>query len=275
MAEGTQPWPDAVAQAEADWRERSAASAETYARSAVPTLFGPWAVRLIDRLALRPGIRVLDLACGTGAVTRLAAHRVGAAGRVVGLDISLGMLTVARSGWDRAAPPVDWQLGTALALPYRANAFDVAVCAFGLMFFPDRTRALTELRRVLVPGGRLLVSVWGAEADNPVDALLLTVLRQFADAGASARQAVAHAVRTPAELQGLLDGAGFGTVAVDTCADEHRTLLAGTLNRVMTPRMDEATRAAVRRAVLTALASYIDGDMVRYPVTAYVASALA
>jgi ubiquinone/menaquinone biosynthesis C-methylase UbiE len=275
MDEPEQPWPDAVVQAEAGWRNQSAASAANYERMAVPAISRPWAERLLHRLAPAPGTRLLDLACGTGAVAYLAAGHVGPSGLVVGLDISPAMLAVAQVQPAAAGAPVHWQLGTAAVLPYRAAAFDAAACGFGLMFIPDRSRVLAEVRRVLAPGGRLAVSVWGNEAGNPVDSGLIAVLSRYAGAGVAARQAVGHALGAPGELRRLLAAAAFRSVVVDSLAGEHRIALAGMLNRVVTPHMDDATRTAAQHDWLAVLQPYIDGDQVRYPVTAYLAIAVA
>ena len=275
MNEPEQPLSGAVAQAEAGWRNQSATSAENYERVAVPAISRPWAERLLHRLAAAPGARLLDLACGTGIVARLATGCVGPQGLVVGLDISPAMLAVARSQPAPAGARAQWQLGTAAALPYRAAAFDAATCAFGLMFFSDRARVLAESQRVLAPGGRLAVSVWGTEADNPVDAGLIAVLGRYDNAGAAARQAVGYNLGAPGDLQRLLAAGGFRSVMVDALAGEHRIMLAGMLNRVVTAQMDDATRTAARRDWLAVLQPYVDGDQVRYPVTAYLATAIA
>lgn len=135
-------------------------AAENYERYFVPAIGAPLASDLIDAASLRPGERVLDVACGTGVVTRLAAGHVGAAGNVSGLDINPGMLAVAREN----APPassIEWYEGSAEALPFADATFDVVLCQMGLQFFPDKPKALQEMRRVLTPGGRVLVNVPG------------------------------------------------------------------------------------------------------------------
>jgi ubiquinone/menaquinone biosynthesis C-methylase UbiE len=104
--------------------------------------------------------RVLDVACGTGVVARLAAERVGPTGTVVGLDINPGMLAVARA----ATPPgtaIDWHQAPAHAAPLPDGGFDVVVCQLGLQFFPDRAAALREMHRVLAPGARVVLNVPG------------------------------------------------------------------------------------------------------------------
>lgn len=111
--------------------------------------------------ALQPGERVVDGACGTGVVSRLAAERVGATGSVVGVDVNPAMLGVARSA---PAPPgasIDWREANAEALPLPDASFDVVLCQLGLMFVADRSAALREIRRVLAPGGRVAITVPG------------------------------------------------------------------------------------------------------------------
>lgn len=134
------------------------APGEVYQREMVPAIFARWAPDLIELAGLGPGERVLDVACGTGVVTRVAAERVGPTGKVTGLDINKEMLAAARA---QAAPPtVEWVEGSALAIPLPDGSIDAVVCQQGLQFFPDRAAAVREMRRVLVPGGRLALSVW-------------------------------------------------------------------------------------------------------------------
>ncbi|HEY5867402.1 MAG TPA: methyltransferase domain-containing protein [Candidatus Tectomicrobia bacterium] len=106
-----------------------------------------------------PG-RVLDVACGTGVVTRLLAARVGPTGTVVGLDINPGMLAVARVA--APLPNIEWMEGSAISMPLPDATFDSVLCEQGLQFFPDKPAALAEMRRVLTPGGRLALSCWCA-----------------------------------------------------------------------------------------------------------------
>ena len=125
------------------------AAAQTYDDFFVPALFADWAPRVADAAGVEAGQRVLDVACGTGVLTRELARRVGPAS-VVGLDPNEGMLAVAR----RRTPKVDWRRGHAEALPFGDRSFDVVTCQFGLMFFQDRAAGLRQMWRVLRPGGR-------------------------------------------------------------------------------------------------------------------------
>jgi len=121
--------------------------------------------RLLESAALVPGESVLDIACGTGLVSFAAALAVGPAGRVVGVDLSERMVEAARQrARERNTPNTTFlrmEMGR-LALP--DASFDVATCALGLMYAPDPALALAELRRVLRPGGRVAIAVWGERA---------------------------------------------------------------------------------------------------------------
>jgi ubiquinone/menaquinone biosynthesis C-methylase UbiE len=134
--------------------------AETYERYMVPALFAPAAEHLLAVARLRPGERVLDVGTGTGIVARLAAPNVGPAGSVVGFDASPAMLSVARAMAAEEGLTIDWNEGQAEALPYPDERFDLVLSQFALMFFADRAGALAEIWRVLIPGGRVALSVF-------------------------------------------------------------------------------------------------------------------
>jgi ubiquinone/menaquinone biosynthesis C-methylase UbiE len=135
----------------------SADAAEVYERCFVPAIFGRWASQVADAARIAAGDRVLDVGCGTGVLARAAADRVAADGQVTGLDLNAGMLAVAR----RLRPNIDWRQGDATALPFPDGRYDVVLSQFALMYFPDRAAALKEMMRVLRPGGRLAIAVWG------------------------------------------------------------------------------------------------------------------
>lgn len=151
-------------------------AANAYEALFVPALFGQWAPKVAEAAQVRPGQRVLDVACGTGVLTREIASRVGATGRVAGVDPNPGMLAVAR----QLAPAIEWREGVAESLPFPDRSFDAVVSQFGLMFFPDRRQALREMLRVLVPGGRLAVAVWGSLNTMPAYAAEVALLERTA-----------------------------------------------------------------------------------------------
>lgn len=147
---------------EGDWTKIEQDSGELYERLLVPALFEEWAPVMLAAGQVGNGDKVLDVACGTGIVARNAVARVGSEGSVVGVDLSESMLQVA----ERTAPLVDWHLGDAQNLPFESESFDVVLSQAGLMFFPDPVGAVTEMRRVLRPGGRLAVQVWASSPPN-------------------------------------------------------------------------------------------------------------
>ena len=144
------------------YRNFTGTGAENYQRYFVPAIATPVSVGLLQTAALQPGERVLDVACGTGLVARLAAEQVGPTGTVAGIDISPDMIEVAKATAAPPAPVVDWHVGDATSLPLPDGAYDVVLCQMGLMFIEDRTAALTEMRRVLAPGGRVVVNTPGS-----------------------------------------------------------------------------------------------------------------
>jgi ubiquinone/menaquinone biosynthesis C-methylase UbiE len=120
-------------------------ASEAYERHLVPTMFTPWAHDLIGRAALQAGERVIDVACGTGIVARLAAEAVGSSGQVVGVDLNAGMLEMARAQAPPSGARVEWREGDVNALPYNDAAFDVLLCQQGFQFFSNSRRGLNCL----------------------------------------------------------------------------------------------------------------------------------
>ena len=168
-------------------------AATGYQEVLVPALMQEWAPRVADAAGISPGDRVLDVACGTGVLTREAARRAGPGGAVTGLDLSPEMLAVAA----RLSPELRWQQGSADALPFPDQSFDAVVSQFGLMFFPDPVAGLREMMRVLVPGGRLAVAVWGSLDVTPAYAAEVELLERLAGRAAAGCHAGALCVGVP------------------------------------------------------------------------------
>ncbi len=137
--------------------------AEIYDERFVPALFAGWGPVVAGVAGIAPGQTVLDVACGTGALTLAAAEAVGPEGHVTGLDANPEMLAVAR----RKPVAVDWVEARAEALPFEDGRFDAVVSQFAFMFFDDKPRSLAEMMRVLRPGGRLAVAVCDAVERSP------------------------------------------------------------------------------------------------------------
>ena len=247
--------------------------------------FGPWARDLLERARPQAGEHVLDLACGTGALTRDILQQIGSRGSVVGVDISPDMLRVAREVVGTHGSMVEWRQASAEALPLPDASVDLAVCQQGLQFFPDKPGALRELRRVLKPGGRVALSVWRAIEHWPVQ----QALGRAAQGRLGAAIAAAFGFGEHGVLERLLAEAGFRDVHVDVAektvvfpsADDFVDV---TVNgaaavlpelRVMSPQERAALAAAVRAEVAPTLRSYTRSGQLHVPTAAHIATARA
>jgi ubiquinone/menaquinone biosynthesis C-methylase UbiE len=200
---------------------------EMYERWLVGPLFRPWAEVTFEEVKPSPGHRVLDIACGTGIVARVARERLGADGYVVGIDINPDMLAVART----VAPDIDWRVGTASALPLRdREQFDVIVCQQGLQFFPDKPAATAEMRRALAQGGRLAVTTWRSDEEIR----FFRELRRVAERHLGPVADLRHSFANAAPLEALLRDAGFHDVRSRTISRTMRFQDGASLLRLNT-----------------------------------------
>lgn len=247
-------------------------SSETYERYVVPYIMEPWTPGFVELAALQPGERVLDLACGTGLVARLAAKKVGPTGRVTGLDTNTGMLAVARELPLPSGALVTWVEGSALAMDFPNASFDVVLCQQGFQFFPDKPAALREMHRVLVPGGRLLLSVW--KTVSPYSAAVDTALERHAGIETAMRYRAARVVPDAKELRGLLADAAFQAVHIHESVMTIRLPpvkafvlghLASTPVASAVAALSEEARTALVMDVGMALECYANGDGVSLP----------
>jgi SAM-dependent methyltransferase len=147
-----------------DDKSFAGAMPEIYGSLMVPLIFEPYAIDAAARLAGRPLERVLEIAAGTGVVTRHLAATLPEDVAIVATDLNEPMLVQARAAG--TARPVQWRQADAMQLPFADASFDAVVCQFGAMFFPDKATAFAEARRVLVPGGIFMFSVWDRIEDN-------------------------------------------------------------------------------------------------------------
>jgi ubiquinone/menaquinone biosynthesis C-methylase UbiE len=176
-----------------------------------PGCFAYFGARLVDAADLAPRQRVLDVACGRGAVLFPAAERVGPQGMAVGIDLSEEMVQATRAESAQRGLTVSVQVGDAEQLEFDSASFDRVLCGFGVMFFPRLERALAEFRRVLKPGGLVAVSMWQvAQADDAQ----VVLDRLF-----PSTQNVARWITQPEQLSGLLGEAGFEDARV--ASDAH------------------------------------------------------
>ncbi|WP_406132161.1 class I SAM-dependent methyltransferase [Streptomyces sp. NBC_00989] len=178
---------------------------EAYERHLVPVFFRPFAVDLAARAAaLRPRT-VLELAAGTGALTSALLTAVPTAS-VVATDLNEAMVTAGSAREPRA----EWRQADAQHLPFEDDSFDLVVCQFGVMFFPDRPAAYSEVRRVLAPQGRFLFNSWGPLASHGFGAAFQTALEQSMPDGAPPfLKDVPHGYSDPAVVAADLTAAGL------------------------------------------------------------------
>lgn len=143
----------------------------TYHNFLGPLIFDAYARDMVARLApllkAKPDARILELACGTGIVTNLIANALPSGASLLATDISEPMLNLARANFT-GAPGVIFQTADACSLPFKDQSFDLIVCQYGVMFFPDKVKAMQEARRVLAPGGTYIFNIWDSLAANPI-----------------------------------------------------------------------------------------------------------
>lgn len=145
-----------------------------YETHLVPMLFEPYAADLVSRIRARSVSRLLEIAAGTGVVTRALASAMPAGTSIVATDLNQAMLDrAAAAGTSR---PVEWRQADAQQLPFPDGGFDAVVCQFGAMFFPDKAKAFSEARRVLAPGGAFIFNVWDRLAENEFADVVTTAL---------------------------------------------------------------------------------------------------
>ena len=184
---------------------------DNYERYFVPMIGAPASKGLLAAAQLKLGERVLDVACGTGVVVRAAAGAVGPTGTVAGLDINPGMLTRARKQVP-SGNSVQWYEASAEAMPLPDRSFDVVLCQMGLQFMANKPAAIAEMYRVLVPGGRALVTVPGPEPD--LFSIMGDALGRWIGPEAAAFERTVFSLHDEAEIRKLLEKAGFGRVEV-------------------------------------------------------------
>lgn len=259
---------------------------KTYQQHLVPAIFASASEILLHYAAVQHGERVLDVACGTGIVTRHAALKVGAAGRVAGIDLDPAMLQVAVTLTQPTVPLIEWRQGNAEALPYEDSTYDLVLCQHGLQFIKNKRAAVLEMRRVLVSNGRVAINVHQSLDHNPVYKTLNDSLTRHLGIPALARS---FSFGDAGQLRALLDDAGFRNIEIAQAVHNatfpsievfaHVSLLGSGQ-----PLPELATLNAMERAELLSnvetdlhdsLAPYLNDGPLVFPMSMNVAIALA
>ena len=246
------------------FRNYGGSAPENYEKYFVPAVALPFAADLLEAAALRPGERVLDVACGTGVATRLAMKHVGPGGRVAGLDVNPGMLGVARS----ITPPdasIEWHEGAAESMPLPEGSFDVVLCSLGMQFVPDKPGAVREMHRVLAHGGRVVMN--GVGPTPPPLTILGQALAEHVNPQAGGFVEQVFSLHDQRELEALVTAAGFRKVAIEPDRSRialpspvdflwqyvHSSPLVGALQQV-----DDEGRLALERDVLAGWQQFVE-----------------
>ncbi|HET9234075.1 MAG TPA: methyltransferase domain-containing protein [Candidatus Eisenbacteria bacterium] len=255
--------------AEQELRRFSGSAPENYERYFVPNIGKPVADELIARAALRPGERVLDVACGTGVITRMAKERVGS-GTVTGLDVTPGMLEVARS----VTPPdmgITWHEANAESMPFPDASFDVVFCGLSLQLMPNKVTALREMKRTLVPGGRLLLSTPG-RMPAPF-AVIEGALGHHIGPATSGFVNAVFSLHDPTQMETLMSEAGLAQIRVEPLSKRLRMpapreflwqYIQSTPLAQAVMSADASKRDAMERQVVEGLGPFVDQGQVIY-----------
>jgi SAM-dependent methyltransferase len=247
----------------------------------VPLIFAPYAADLARRVAARAPARLLEVAAGTGVVTRALASALPAQAVIVATDLNQAMLDHAAAVG--TARPVEWRQADAMNLPFEDAAFDAVVCQFGVMFFPDKAKAFAEVRRVLRPGGAFLFNVWDRLADNEFADVVTGALESVFPADPPRFMArIPHGYFDRATIErdlaagGLAAPADFATIAARSRAASPRipaiafcqgTPLRNEIELRDASRLGEATDAAEQALARRFGTGAVDGKIQAHVVT--------
>jgi len=258
--------------------------AERYEAVLAPVIFRPWARELINRAAPQDGDHILDLACGTGVVTREVASAGILPGSLTGADLNADMLQVARDRATEAGIEAEWVEADAGQLPFPDDRFDVAFCQQALQFFPDRLGSLRELSRVLCAGGRVAFSVSRELACNPLLRSQAAALEKHVGPEAGSAVRAICSLPDADEIRNLFEGAGFKNVEVETISltlqhPDGRAFAAGAMGGMHTgDKLSVASEALRQRCIddfLSGLGECFDGKAIRFPHVSNVITARA
>jgi ubiquinone/menaquinone biosynthesis C-methylase UbiE len=237
--------------------------------------------RLLEAAAIMTGDRVLDVACGTGVVTRFAASRSGPEGHVVGFDLNPGMLARARAT-DETGARIDWREGSATEMPFANASFDRVLCQQGLQFIPDKAAALAEMHRVLAPEGRLVLSVWRSIEHCPWQQAIANAVERNVGTDPAVLVRSAFSLGDAEQLKQIIANAGFHEVDIRVERDtiRHASLaqyvpgyLSATPVASAVASLDAGTQRRIVGDVRDALAAYCTGDGLAAPIEAHLAIA--
>lgn len=254
---------------------------ENYDRYLGPCLFEPYALDIAQRVQVSEGASVLEIACGTGILTHHLRNSLPKSARLVATDLNEAMLAYA-AGKFAPNEAVEWKQADATSLPFADASFDVVVCQFGLMFFPDKIAALREVHRVLVPGGLFVFNVWDAIEKNELAQIAHETISSFFEHDPPTFYQIPFGLYDQELIADLLGSAGFKDSQVSvlaktgispSAANAAKGLVEG--NPVIVEINQRATSdvQAIEAAVAAAVASRCNDKPVRSKLQALVCTA--
>lgn len=185
-----------------------------YDRYLGPLLFQPYAEDLAARLQVEENASVLELACGTGILTRVLRTRLPSTVKLIATDLNEPMFRHAAAKFSEGEA-VQWRQADACSLPFGDGMFDAVVCQFGIMFVPDKALAAREARRVLKPGGLFLFNVWDALEHNDVGRIAHETITSYFDKDPPTFYQVPFGYHDQDEIKRVLENAGFREVRIE------------------------------------------------------------
>ena len=232
---------------------------------------------------LKKGENVLDVACGTGIVARMASDLVGTKSKVAGVDINTGMLNIARTKFSKPYDAIEWIEADAMTIPLNDAEFDVAFCQQGLQFFPDKVKALNEIRRVLKPKGRCIVCVARGLEFNPLmQSQSKAFARHISEEAAQAIRVVC-ALSDPDVLHKLFTDSGFSNIHIESVElmlahENGREFVTGGIGSTPVADLisdwDDNARNDLFNDILSGFGEYYDGQSLAFPHVSHVVEAV-
>jgi len=252
-----------------------------YDRHLGPVIFEPYAEELTRRVVVGPGGRVLEVACGTGIVTRRLRERLGENATLTATDLNVGMIECAKRKPGMPAG-IEWRQADATALPFEDGLFDAVICQFGIMFVPDKAAAMREARRVLKPGGSFVFNVWGTLAQNPFARIVHETVADFFPTDPPDFYLVPFGFNDREIIRRMLEEAGFEAIEFEDVPLEGRAasaeefaigLVEGNPIAIAISERGVAETAEIVEAVAEAVAKELEDRPVKVRLHAIVVAA--
>lgn len=188
-------------------------TAAYYDRFFGPLFFEPYAIEVAKRINAISLSVVLEIAAGTGRVTRHIRESIPASAKLIASDISADMLSEAKK--KLAHLDIEWQHIDAQQLPFSDNSIDLVVCCFGYMFVPDKPKAFEEAYRVLKPGGMFLFTTWDKLEQNAASYITRSIAKEYLEGPLPASYNLATSMNDEAVIKSLLQNAGFSKISIE------------------------------------------------------------